>query len=93
MNWIPRNLRFSPEFRAKRREEDTFNRELRAENYNRKMQMLADIHAEIFPSRNQDSIEISNEELRDLTRKTRGNRHYGKYALKWKYLATYNVAV
>lgn len=93
MNWIPRSLRFSPEYRAKRREEDTFKRELRSENYSRKMQMLADIRSEIFPSRKDDSIEISNEELRDLTRKTRGNRNFGKYALKWKYLATYNVAV
>jgi len=93
MNWIPRNLRFSSEYRAKRREEDNFKRELRREDYNRKMKMLSDIHAEIFPSKNTDSTEISNEELRDLTRKTRGNRHFGKYALKWKYLATFNVAV
>lgn len=93
MNWIPRNVRFSSEFRAKRREEDNFKRELRRENYESKMKMLSDIRSEIFPSRNQDSVEISNEELRDLTRKTRGNRHYGKYSLKWKYLATYNVAV
>lgn len=46
-NWTPRAQRFTPEFRANRREADTANRTAIRARWNEKMDFLRGIHAEI----------------------------------------------